>query len=54
MNTMILALILFACMYVLLLIFAEHRWIIALGAAVVFVAVGILPLRQLGQSTGTC
>ena len=33
MNTMILALALFAGMYVLLLIFADYRWIIALAAA---------------------
>ena len=43
MNTMILALALFAGMYVLLLIFADYRWIIALSAAVVFMLVGILP-----------
>ena len=43
MNSMILALILFAAMYVLLLIFAEKRWIIALAAAAVFVLVQILP-----------
>ena len=30
-------------MYVLLLIFAEHRWIIALGAAAVFIVVRLLP-----------
>ena len=44
MNQMVLALILFAIMYVLLLIFSEKRWIIALAAAAVFLAVGILPL----------
>ena len=44
MNQMLLALILFAAMYVLLLIFSEKRWIIALAAAAVFVALGILPL----------
>ena len=43
MNQMTLALILFAGMYVLLLIFSEHRWIIALTAALVFMVVGILP-----------
>lgn len=43
MDPMILALILFAVMYVLLLIFSEHRWIIALAAAAVFMLVGILP-----------
>ena len=43
-NQMLLALILFAAMYVLLLIFSEKRWIIALAAAAVFVALGILPV----------
>ena len=43
MNTMVLALILFVAMYVLLLIFSEKRWIIALAAAAVFLALGILP-----------
>ncbi|MBQ7521183.1 MAG: arsenic transporter [Clostridia bacterium] len=43
---MVLALILFAIMYVLLLIFSEKRWIIALAAAAVFLAVGILPLKS--------
>ena len=33
MDPMILAIALFAVMYVLLLIFSEHRWIIALAAA---------------------
>lgn len=42
-NTMVLALILFVAMYVLLLIFSEKRWIIALAAAAVFLALGILP-----------
>ena len=42
-NTMVLALILFVAMYVLLLIFSEKRWIIALAAAGVFLALGILP-----------
>ena len=44
MNQMVLALILFTIMYVLLLIFSEKRWIIALAAAAVFLAVGILPI----------
>ena len=44
MNQMLLALILFAAMYVLLLVFSERRWIIALSAAVVFVVLGILPV----------
>ena len=43
MNSMILALILFGVMYALLLVFAEHRWIIALAAAVVFMLVQLLP-----------
>ena len=44
MNTMILALILFAVMYVLLLTLPERRWIVALGAALVFLLTGILPV----------
>ena len=44
MSQMVLALILFAIMYVLLLILSEQRWIIALVAAGVFVALGILPI----------
>lgn len=43
MDPMILALLLFAVMYVLLLIFSEQRWIIALAAALVFLVLGILP-----------
>ncbi|MBR3473827.1 MAG: arsenic transporter [Oscillospiraceae bacterium] len=43
---MILALILFAAMYVLLLVFSERRWIIALTAALVFLVLGILPWRE--------
>ena len=43
MNNMVLALILFVVMYILLLIFSEKRWIIALAAAAVFMALGILP-----------
>ena len=46
MDPMILALLLFAAMYVLLLIFAEKRWIIALAAALVFLVLGILPWRE--------
>ena len=42
-NQMVLALILFAAMYVLLLVFSEKRWITALGAAAAFIALGILP-----------
>ncbi len=41
---MLLALVLFAAMYVLLLVFAEKRWIIALGTALLFVVLGILPV----------
>ncbi len=40
---MILALILFIIMYVLLLIFSERRWIIALSAALLFIILGIMP-----------
>ena len=40
---MVLALVLFAAMYVLLLVFSEKRWIIALAAAALFVVLGILP-----------
>ena len=43
MDQMVLALALFGVMYVLLLIFSEKRWIIALAAAAVFLALGILP-----------
>ena len=43
MDPMILALILFGVMYACLLIFAEHRWIIALSAAAVFMLVRLLP-----------
>ena len=43
MNTMLLALILFAVMYALLLIFSNYRWIIALATAAVFMIIGILP-----------
>ena len=41
---MVLALILFAVMYALLLKFSEQRWIIALSAAGVFLVLGILPV----------
>lgn len=43
MNNMALALILFVIMYVLLLVFSEKRWIIALAAAAAFLVLGILP-----------
>ena len=46
MNQMVLALALFAVMYVLLLIFSEKRWIIALVSAAMFMAVGILPIKS--------
>ena len=43
---MTLALILFVIMYVLLLIFSEKRWIIALAAALLYIVLGILPIGQ--------
>ncbi len=46
MNQMVLALALFGVMYVLLLIFSEKRWIIALAAAALFLLLGILPLGR--------
>ncbi len=48
MDPMILALVLFGVMYALLLAFAEHRWIIALAAAFVFIFMRLLsPLEAL-------
>ena len=47
MDPMILALLLFAAMYVLLLIFSEQRWIIALAAAAVFLLLRILPAGEI-------
>ena len=44
MDQMVLALVLFGVMYVLLLVFSEKRWIIALAAAAVFLALRILPV----------
>lgn len=44
---MLLALILFAVMYVLLLMFPDRRWITALAAAAVFVVLGILPVGSI-------
>ncbi|MBR2829976.1 MAG: TRAP transporter large permease subunit [Solobacterium sp.] len=41
---MTLAIMLFAAMYVLLMVFSEKRWIIALCAAAVFMFTGILPV----------
>ena len=50
MNQMVLALVLFIIMYVLLLIFSEKRWIIALTAAALYIVLGILPLKDLFSS----
>lgn len=47
MTHLILAIILFVIMYVLLLIFADYRWITVIAAAAVFVIVGILPLQKI-------
>ncbi len=44
MNPMILALIIFALTYVLMLVFQKYRPIIALTSAVIFVATGMIPL----------
>lgn len=44
---MLLALILFAAMYVLLLLFPDRRWMTALAAAAVFVILGILPVSHI-------
>ena len=44
MDRMIWALALFIVMYVLLLVFSQRRWIIALCAAFVFVVSGLMPL----------
>lgn len=44
MNQTLTALLIFVAMYVLLLIFSERRWIIALAAAVIFILMGILPV----------
>lgn len=46
MSHLILAIILFVVMYVLLLIFSNHRWITVLAAAALFVIVGILPIQN--------
>ena len=43
---MFLAIALFVVMYVLLLVFSEHRWLIALGFACAFLATGLLPIDQ--------
>ena len=44
MDPMLLALLLFVAMYVLLLIFSEHRWVIAPAAALIFLVLGIIGL----------
>lgn len=44
MNQTLTALLIFVAMYVLLLIFSERRWIIALAAAVIFILMGVLPV----------
>lgn len=43
-QPMLLALGLFAVMYVLLLVFSRQRWIVALSAAAIYIVLGILPL----------
>ena len=44
---MIPALILFAVAYVLMLVFSKYRPYIALGAALIFIVTGMLPLSQI-------
>ncbi len=44
MSPMVLALVIFIVMYILLLVFSDKRWIIALCAAVLYVILGIIPL----------
>lgn len=46
MSHLLLAIILFVAMYILLLIFSNHRWITVIVAAAVFVIIGILPLKN--------
>ncbi|MDO4733764.1 MAG: SLC13 family permease [Lachnospiraceae bacterium] len=46
MSHLLLAIILFVAMYILLLIFSNHRWITVIAAAAVFVIIGILPLKN--------
>ena len=48
---MILAIVLFALTYVLMLIFGKIRPYIALGSAVLFIATGMLPLVEIGGAT---
>ena len=43
---MLLAIALFVAMYVLLLVFSEHRWLVALGFACVFLVTGLLPIDK--------
>ncbi|MDD3107545.1 MAG: arsenic transporter, partial [Bacilli bacterium] len=43
---MVLALILFACTYVLLLALPKYRAIVALVSALIFVVLGILPISK--------
>ena len=50
MDTLTLALVLFALTYVGLLIFAKYRAYIALGSAALFVILGILPLNKVFSS----
>ena len=47
-SSMIPALVLFAAMYVCLLILSDQRWIVSLVTAALFVALGILPLAAAG------
>ncbi len=46
MNQMLLAIILFVLMYILLLVFSEQRWLIALGFAGAFLVTGLLPIDR--------
>ena len=46
MDPMLLALLIFAVMYVLLLVFSEHRWIVAPATALLFLVLGILPWKN--------
>ena len=50
MNQTLAALLVFVAMYVLLLIFSERRWVIALAAAGVFILMGILPVSGAVQA----
>ena len=46
MDPMLLALLIFAVMYMLLLVFSEHRWIVAPATALLFLVLGILPWKN--------